>query len=97
MKFVSFVTGLLSLAVLICAAPGNGHGGGNDAEAAASKQIDHLQKQYQKYIRDTIKTRQTGCTGKNILRRREWSVNAPSKQTCFLTPSQGLPLQGRPP
>ncbi|KAK4150399.1 hypothetical protein C8A00DRAFT_46195 [Chaetomidium leptoderma] len=43
-----------------------------DPEAAASKRIDHLQREYQKYIRDTIETRKTGCTSKNILRRREW-------------------------
>ena len=71
MKAFSFPTGLLCLAALTMAAPG--HGGGHDPkEAAASRRIDHLQSEYQKYIRDTIKTRKTGCTSKNILRRREW-------------------------
>ncbi|KAG7293508.1 hypothetical protein NEMBOFW57_003560 [Staphylotrichum longicolle] len=84
MKFVSFITGLLSLAALSSAAPGYGQGGGHDAEAAASKQIDRLQKQYQKYIRDTIKTRQTGCTSKNILRRREWGSLSKADRRSYI-------------
>jgi tyrosinase len=73
MKPTLFLTGLLSLAAVGSAAPG-----GYDFEAAASKQIDKLQKQYQKYIRDTLRTRQTGCTSRNLLRRREWYLPLPT-------------------
>ncbi|KAJ4290793.1 hypothetical protein N0V88_006543 [Collariella sp. IMI 366227] len=71
MKPLSLLFGLLSLAVLSNAAPGDG-GASHDPEVAASKRINHLQKEYQKYIRDTLKTRKTGCTHKNLLRRKEW-------------------------
>lgn len=67
MKLSVLLTGFLSLAVLSDAAPRP-----DREEAAAARRIDQLQRQYQRYIRDTIRTRRTGCTSRNILRRREW-------------------------
>jgi len=64
MKLSYLSAQLLQLACLVVAVP--------DPEAVASKRIDNLQKNYQKYIKDTIKHRTTGCTKKNILERKEW-------------------------
>jgi hypothetical protein len=75
MKPLSFLTSLLPLAALTGAAINNEHA--HDAEALASKEIARLQNEYQRYIHATLKTRETGCTSKNILRRREWSASLP--------------------
>lgn len=47
----------------------------NTSEAAATKQINDWQAQYNKYIEATIKTRQVGCTAENIVKRQEWYVS----------------------
>lgn len=44
----------------------------NKSEAAASRQISKWQKQYNKYIEATVKTRNSGCTEDNIVYRQEW-------------------------
>ena len=62
---------ILSLAALSSAAP-NAPPPATDPEAAASLRIRSHQATYQKYIKETIKTRKTGCTPKNIVKRREW-------------------------
>ncbi|KAK0649934.1 hypothetical protein B0T16DRAFT_492448 [Cercophora newfieldiana] len=66
MKLSHLVAQVLPLVGCVVATPGP------DPEAAASKRIDKLQKQYQKYIQGTIKHRTTGCTKKKILERKEW-------------------------
>lgn len=43
-----------------------------NSQAAASGQIDAWQKQYNRYIEDTIKARSSGCTSENIVYRKEW-------------------------
>lgn len=44
----------------------------NTTEAQATKQINEWQAQYNQYIEATVKTRQTGCTAENIVKRQEW-------------------------
>lgn len=44
----------------------------NNAEEVASRQIAKWQKQSNKYIEATIKTRSSGCTSDNIVYRQEW-------------------------
>ncbi|KAK3396232.1 hypothetical protein B0T20DRAFT_462703 [Sordaria brevicollis] len=68
MKFSSII---LSLAALGSAAP-NSPPPATDSEAAAALRIRSHQATYQKYIKETIKTRKTGCTSKDIVKRREW-------------------------
>lgn len=67
-----------------------------DPQAAASKRIEVLEKQYQKYILDTIKTRERGCTNSSILVRQEWLVSSALPVDLLLTHYlyQGLSLQG---
>ncbi|KAL2128572.1 hypothetical protein VTI74DRAFT_9013 [Chaetomium olivicolor] len=73
----------LGKAALSRAAPGVG-GGHQDPEIAASKRINHLQKEYQKYIWDALKTRKTGCTGKNLLRRKEWGSLSKAERLNYI-------------
>ncbi len=47
----------------------------SNKEAAASRQISKWQKQYNEYVEQTVQTRQTGCTKKNIVYRQEWYVS----------------------
>lgn len=47
----------------------------NTSEADATKQINEWQAQYNQYIKATVKTRQTGCTAENILKRQEWYLS----------------------
>lgn len=44
----------------------------DNSQAAASREIEKLQKQYNDYIEETIRTRYSGCTPDNILYRQEW-------------------------
>ena len=68
MKSVSLFLILLHLAAsFVEAAPIQ-----NDTQATASGRIDRWQEQYQQYIKDTIKTRNSGCTPDNIVYRQEW-------------------------
>ncbi|KAK5655063.1 hypothetical protein OQA88_5962 [Cercophora sp. LCS_1] len=67
MKIASILVGILPLAGLTVAAP-------EDVEAAATKRVAKLTKQYQKAIGDAIKHRKTGCTSKKLLRRKEWGT-----------------------
>lgn len=68
MKFSTLSLCLLSIAgTIVQAVPSN-----NYTQAAASRQIDKWQKQYERYIEETIKTRKSGCTSDNIVYRREW-------------------------
>ncbi|KAI9760561.1 MAG: hypothetical protein M1835_000146 [Candelina submexicana] len=46
----------------------------NTSEADATKQINEWQAHYNKYIEATVKTRQTGCTAENIVKRQEWGT-----------------------
>lgn len=55
---------------LVQATPVYGHA--DTSEANATKQIDEWQAQYNRYIEATVKTRKTGCTAKNIVKRQEW-------------------------
>lgn len=64
MKASHLLAQLLPLVGYVVAVP--------DPEAVASKRIDKLQKDYQKYVQDTIKHRTTGCTKNKILERKEW-------------------------
>ncbi|KAK2882370.1 hypothetical protein FQN49_000425 [Arthroderma sp. PD_2] len=43
-----------------------------DPQRVASKQIDKMQKQYQEYILETVRTRESGCTPRNLRYRQEW-------------------------
>ncbi|EEP76188.1 predicted protein [Uncinocarpus reesii 1704] len=54
-----------------------------DPERAASREIKKLQREYQEYILDTVKTRKTGCTPRNMVFRQEWypSVGSLSKRS----------------
>lgn len=47
----------------------------NTSEVHATKQVNEWQAQYNQYIEATIKTRQEGCTAKNIVKRQEWYVS----------------------
>lgn len=68
MKFTTLAICLLyTVANVIEAAPAQ-----DKDEAAASRQIEKWQKQYNQYIQDTIKTRDSGCTKDNIVYRQEW-------------------------
>lgn len=69
MKLARLTTLLLSLTDLAVAGYGN-----DDREKVAWKRIDDLQKNYQKNIKDAIKTRKLGCTKKTLLERKEWST-----------------------
>lgn len=42
------------------------------SEEAASRQINDWQKQYNKYVKATVKTRNSGCTKDNVIYRQEW-------------------------
>ena len=46
----------------------------NDSQAAASRQIDKWQHQYNKYIFKSLKHRTSGCTLDKLQYRREWYV-----------------------
>jgi len=78
MQLLSVLIRALSVAGLISAALGGGPDGpgkpppSQEPEALALKEVNELQKQYQKKIVDHIKPRKTGCTQKSILRRKEW-------------------------
>ena len=41
-------------------------------EAAANRKVDELEKQYQEYVKKTIKGRYSGCTEQTIIKRQEW-------------------------
>lgn len=41
-------------------------------EVATKHQIAKWRHQYSRYIEATIKTRESGCTSKNIVYRQEW-------------------------
>ena len=57
---------LLFASFLLCsAAPA-------DPEAAAARKVDKYQKQYEEYIKKTIKGRYSGCTPDKIIYRQEW-------------------------
>ncbi|KXX74634.1 Grixazone synthase [Madurella mycetomatis] len=84
MKASSLLAGLLPLASLISAAPNGGGGNGNDPEVVAARRIDKLHKEYQKYVRQTIKHRTTGCTKNNILKRKEWSALSQSERASYI-------------
>jgi len=71
MKLLSLSTWALSLAALTSAAP---EGGKGDLEAAAAQKINRLADTYTDYIQGTISKRKTGCTSKNIVKRREWGT-----------------------
>ncbi|KAL8730721.1 MAG: hypothetical protein Q9181_004572, partial [Wetmoreana brouardii] len=67
MKLNTFFTCLLYMAAAVVeAAPQN------SSEAAASRQIIQWQRQYNRYIGDTIKKRKTGGTKDKIIFRQEW-------------------------
>jgi len=68
MKLLLYLGALLPLVTLITAGPAPP----KDPEVAAAKQLAALSKQYQKNVHNAIKHRKTGCTSKNILRRKEW-------------------------
>ena len=41
-------------------------------EAAANRKVKQLEQQYQDYVKKTLAGRSSGCTEKNIIKRREW-------------------------
>ncbi|KAK4215184.1 hypothetical protein QBC37DRAFT_419802 [Rhypophila decipiens] len=78
MKFQYLSACLASLAAVsnVNAAPHK------DPEAIATKQINQMDAKYKQYIQDTIKTRKTGCTSKNIIKRQEWgSLSKPERKS----------------
>ena len=44
----------------------------NDSQAAASQKIKDWQYQYNRYVFDTLKHRESGCTFEKLQYRREW-------------------------
>ncbi|KAK4142681.1 uncharacterized protein C8A04DRAFT_38068 [Dichotomopilus funicola] len=80
MKLPFIPAGLMLLACQILAVPID-----IDPEIEASKRIDELHKQYQHNIFKTISNRTTGCTSKNIQRRKEWSTLSKEDKHAFIT------------
>lgn len=68
MKFISIFGPFLSLATLASAIPGGHH----DPEVVAAKQVNALHAKYVKTVEGILKQRKTGCTPKNVRRRKEW-------------------------
>ena len=71
MKLSSIILAVAALGSAADASPVNT----TDPEVAATLRIRSHQTTYQKYIQETIKTRKTGCTSKNIVKRKEWCVS----------------------
>ncbi|KAM7201778.1 Grixazone synthase [Naviculisporaceae sp. PSN 640] len=80
MKLFPLLCQLISLTSLVTAAPSPR----DDPEKAAAKRLDDFQKQYKKNVEKIIKPRKTGCTSKNILRRKEWGTLSKAERLSYI-------------
>ncbi|KAG8526301.1 uncharacterized protein KY384_000294 [Bacidia gigantensis] len=86
MKVASLALCLLYTAgSLVQAAPTH-----NNTEAEATKQLNKWQKQYDQYIKASLKTRQTGCTNDNIVKRAEWGSLSAGERKNYIKAVQCL-------
>ncbi|KAL8687717.1 MAG: hypothetical protein Q9218_006189 [Villophora microphyllina] len=80
-----FASLLLTAAAVVDAAPQY-----NSSEAASSRQITKWQRQYNRYVEDTIKTRKTGCTKDKVVYRQEWGSLSNSQRIEYTNAVQCL-------
>jgi len=75
MKLLSVIAGALSLVSLSSASSQTLSGPSRppvDLEDRAFARVKELQAQYTRKVTGILKKRKTGCTDKNVVRRREW-------------------------